>query len=225
MHDQNSRRQIPVGVVAGVSALILASGGAVAWWSWNSSQSQKPVAPHSVQTETQQNPGSVPLVVPSPQATAQAPQPPAKPEAVERTLSLYWVSGSGEPVRLESTATQIIASGSSTSAVLQGAMETLLAGPPQAATSAIPANTKLRSLTVKNDGIHVDLSKEFTTGGGSTSMTARLGQVIYTATALDPQVPVWLSIDGKPLETLGGEGLMVDQPITRSQYEKNFPLQ
>jgi spore germination protein GerM len=145
-------------------------------------------------------------------------------QTVERTLPLYWVSGSGEAVKLVSSVTPITSTGSSSNAVLQEAIKTLLAGPPSGSTSAIPASTTLRSLTVKNDGIHVDLSKEFTTGGGSTSMTARLGQVIYTATALDPQVPVWLSIEGKPLETLGGEGLMVNQPITRSQFEKDFSL-
>lgn len=91
-------------------------------------------------------------------------------------------------------------------------------------TTAIPQGTKLRSIKVNKDAITVDLSPEFTTGGGSASMTGRLGQVIYTATSLNPKAKVFLSVNGKPLETLGGEGLEITQPITREIFQKDFPL-
>ncbi|MBD2019453.1 spore germination protein, partial [Leptolyngbya sp. FACHB-36] len=35
---------------------------------------------------------------------------------------------------------------------------------------------------------------------------------------------VWLFVEGEPLETLGGEGLMLDQPISRESFEKEFAL-
>ncbi len=91
-------------------------------------------------------------------------------------------------------------------------------------TSTIPVGTKLLSAQVKPDGIHIDLSQEFTQGFGATSMIGRLGQVIYTATSQNPDAPVWISVEGKPLEVLGDVGVEIRQPITRQQYDQDFPI-
>jgi spore germination protein GerM len=91
-------------------------------------------------------------------------------------------------------------------------------------TSTIPVGTKLLSAKILNDGIHVDLSKEFTQGFGATSMIGRLGQVVYTATAENPDAPVWITVEGKKLEVLGDVGVEIRQPITRQTYNQDFPI-
>jgi Sporulation and spore germination len=90
---------------------------------------------------------------------------------------------------------------------------------------SIPANTKLLSLEVKPDGVYVDLSEEFAKGGGSASMINRVTQVVYTATSLNPNAEVYISVAGQKLDEnnpLAGEGLMVSYPTTRQQLAVDF---
>jgi spore germination protein GerM len=79
-------------------------------------------------------------------------------------------------------------------------------------------------LKAENNDIHVNLSANFTTGGGSTSMMGRVGQVVYTATSLNPKAKVYIEVNGKLLEVLGGEGVELQQPLTRESFQKNYPL-
>ena len=79
-------------------------------------------------------------------------------------------------------------------------------------------------LKSENDEVHVNLSEDFTSGGGSTSMMGRVGQVVYTATTLNPKAKVYIDVNGKPLDVLGGEGVELQQPLTRESFQKNYPL-
>jgi hypothetical protein len=85
--------------------------------------------------------------------------------------------------------------------------------------------SKSAVLKTDKEGIHVNFSGEFAQGEGPNGLMGRLGQVVYTATSQDPQAKVWINVEGKPLELLGqGDGLIVDQPITRKSFQENYQL-
>src|SRR5579883_1991471 len=219
MEDQRSLRQLLLGMVAGLSAMVLTTGGAVAWWGWQSSH-KSPPSELASQSGSPQEQQKAPPVAPGANVAQKPPVNAANPET--KTLQVYWLSASGSAIAL-SPSTVTLSAKNSPNDILAAAVDELLAGPKTATvTTTIPRDTKLLSLSVKDDGIHVDLSQAFTRGGGSTSMTGRVGQVLYTATTLDPTAKVWLLVEGKPLETLGGEGLMLDQPLTRDRFKHDF---
>ncbi|MCU0524701.1 MAG: GerMN domain-containing protein [Elainella sp. Prado103] len=206
MRDQDSSvRTIPKGVIAGLAAVVVAVGSGVAWWTWRTAQPQAG------------SPDGAPAITASPPDITQVP--------IEQNVQIYWLKSTGDRFELVPSTVAVAASGQP-DALLKSAFETMLQDSPNPAefTSTIPANTELRQISIRPDGVHVDLSEAFTTGGGSASMSGRLGQVIYTATTLDPQAAVWISVGGKPLDVLGGEGLIVDQPMTRSSFDQNFSL-
>ncbi|HEY9768106.1 MAG TPA: GerMN domain-containing protein [Coleofasciculaceae cyanobacterium] len=114
----------------------------------------------------------------------------------------------------------------STQMALEHALDELLT--PSLAfdpTTTIPRGTRLLNLRTSKNGVYVDLSQEFTQGGGSSSMIYRVAQVLYTATSIDEQAPMFLSIEGRPLNEdypLGGEGLLLEYPLTRQQFNQDF---
>lgn len=99
----------------------------------------------------------------------------------------YWVSVINQQETLLPQ-TLLLDTQASPEEMLTTAMETLLADSvkPNNAFTAIPKDTRLRSLSINGREIYVDLSQEFAGGGGSSSMIYRVAQVIYTATSLDP---------------------------------------
>ena len=199
MTEQQQANRIPLGVIAGLSAGAVAAAGVGAWWAMNFRQ----------------------LPTTSPQSTTSLEQPSPPPAA--QTVQVYWLKNTDN--RLELVSRPVTVSPNQANVVLEEAFNGLLKGPNDTALdSTIPQGTKLRSMTIQNDGIHIDLSQEFTTGGGSASMSSRLAQVIYTATSLQPSAKVWIDVEGKPLEVLGGEGLLLEQPLTRQSFNENFTL-
>jgi hypothetical protein len=89
--------------------------------------------------------------------------------------------------------------------------------------STIPAGTKLLDVEVTDGVALVDLSREFESGGGSLSMMGRVAQIVYTATRFDGVDYVRFSLEGAPLDVLGGEGLIIDEPQARSDWVDLIP--
>lgn len=230
MKEQNQNRNLSVGIVASVCALAVAVGAGIALWT--NLQSATTKTSNNSQTltnpSTQNSPNqTLPVPPPAKIDSLDSQQFPlsiqSEPKAVtEKTLELYWLKDSAGEIGLVSSRVKIKAA-DEPEAILTAAFDRLLSGPENTdVVSAIPKGTKIQALTVENNGVYIDLSEEFTSGGGSASMMGRLGQIIYTASSLEPDVKVWIFVGGKPLEMLGGEGLEVSQPITRQNFQQEF---
>lgn len=206
MQDRNKNR-LSITVMAAITGVILAAGGGVAWWAKSNldqkTQNVQPVPSPIEKRETD---------IPAPAAITQ-----------DLMVEIYWLNPTQESIELVSKPMTFQKSVKPES-VLKAALETLLAQPPADAkyTTSIPPGTKLLSLSKDKKGTHINLSQEFVSGGGSASMSSRLAQIIYTASAASDQDPLWISVEGKPLENLGEEGIMVSQPMTKQKFDQNF---
>lgn len=224
MEDKSSRRRRPLGVIIALIAIALSAGSATAWFTWRAISPPAPIADFpeldiegEAIPEGYEPPASDPVEVPDPPAQ---PEVAITPEA--SSSKLYWLATDGESVALNPSSIDVPADASSRDA-LALAFDNLMSGPGSAgATTGIPEETELLALSVESDGVHVNLSEDFRYGGGSASMIGRLAQVVYTATALEPDAPVWIDVEGEPLTLLGGEGLIVRQPITREDLAADF---
>ena len=101
---------------------------------------------------------------------------------------------------------------------LKFAINSLVAGPKTTERSKgvyteIPAGTNVLGIKEFPDKAVINLSSEFETGGGTDSLYKRLYQLIKTAKN-NSDVPVYLYIDGKRADVIGGEGIMLSQPLS-----------
>ena len=117
-----------------------------------------------------------------------------------------------------------------TVAVARAALQQLLAGPTpvEAAgaaglTSTVPSGSQLLDVAITDGTATVDLSGQFESGGGSASMFGRLAQVVYTATQFPSVSGVTFRLDGQPVTTFSGEGIMLSGPSARADYRDYLP--
>jgi len=89
-------------------------------------------------------------------------------------------------------------------------------------TTEIPVDTRLIGVNLTNKTAYVDFSGELEAGGGSSSMLARLYQIVYTVTDIPGIEAVRILIDGVAREAMGGEGVLIDEPLGRKEIDPEF---
>jgi spore germination protein GerM len=138
----------------------------------------------------------------------------------QSSVAVYFLrDGKVSPVRRTVAATP---------AVARAAITALLQGPTEeestdGLSSAIPEGTELRDIALSDGVATVDLGGSFDDGGGSASMLGRVAQVVATLTRFPSVERVAFRVDGEPVETIGGEGVVVDPPLGRAAIEDETP--
>ncbi len=102
----------------------------------------------------------------------------------------------------------------------------LAAGPTpgeaaQGMSSAVPADTRVLGVQLHGTTLTIDLSAAFERGGGSASMIGRLDQLFYTLTRPDGVDAVSLQVEGRPVTTFAGEGILVPNPWRRKDHPRD----
>lgn len=82
----------------------------------------------------------------------------------------------------------------------------------------VPSSSDIINITEQPDKVIVNLNSAFVTGGGTESLYKRLYQLIKTV-KLNSTLPVYLYIDGQRADVVGGEGIMLSQPLSNSSLE------
>lgn len=101
---------------------------------------------------------------------------------------------------------------------LQNIIQMLLKGPTIQETklglySEIPKNVDVISVKTKDNKLIINLTSAFGEGGGSQSVENRVKQLSKTIKANTKIKNIYLYIDNKEVEYLGGEGVYIKQPL------------
>lgn len=84
--------------------------------------------------------------------------------------------------------------------------------------SEIPGGTQLIGVTEKPDRVIINLSSAYSAGGGTESVYKRLFQLIKTAKR-NTEKPVYLYINGQQADVIGGDGIMINQPLNENSLD------
>jgi spore germination protein GerM len=101
---------------------------------------------------------------------------------------------------------------------LAEAVEQLLTGPTPNEKAAglsteIPKGTTLLGVKRSDGTVELNLSKDFASSGGGTSLETRIEQLSRTVSDLAGSQKVYVAIDGERLSATPGDGLEIKQPI------------
>lgn len=103
------------------------------------------------------------------------------------------------------------------------ALKCLIAGPKteekaKGVYTEIPSGTKMISIHETPAEVIINLNSAFEQGGGTESLYKRLYQLIKTSKR-NTTKPVYLYIDGNKAEVIGGEGIMITQPLNENSLD------
>ena len=82
----------------------------------------------------------------------------------------------------------------------------------------IPTGSEIININEQSDKVIVNLNSAYVNGGGADSLYKRLYQLIKTV-KLNSTLPVYLFIDGQKADVIGGEGILLSQPLSDSSLE------
>ena len=101
------------------------------------------------------------------------------------------------------------------------AVQHLIEGPEagRGLSTNFPKDTKLLGLKISADEISVDFSNEFLSPQGISASQGLIYQVFYTLSQPKSINKVRILVDGSPLNYIGGEGLVVEQPWIRQSND------
>ena len=151
---------------------------------------------------------SVPQTIPQTPQTHKVSEP-VKPAEKKYVHTCYFYSNEGKLTPIKRSL--------DTSSSMETTISLLLKGPTIPETkkgiySEIPANVDLISIRNEDKGLIVNLSSNFGNGGGSQSIENRVKQLAKTVKTRTSR-PVYLYINGKEVEYLGGDGVFIKQPL------------
>jgi len=104
---------------------------------------------------------------------------------------------------------------------LKKVIDELLKGPglkeqSQGYLTLIPRATKLLGSKIENKVAILNFNGKLEEyGGGAAHVRGMIAQIVYTATGLQGIEKAWIQVEGKKGVVLGGEGLVLDKPLTR----------
>jgi germination protein M len=177
-------------------------------------------APTSTPTaSTSSSPPAVPSPTPTGPTATVSPTPPVR--AVRTPLKVYFLRG--EKLVSVQRSPSVVAN-----AVAGFSIRELLQGPNRSERAAglsttIPTGTRLNRITILDGTADIDLSAAYASGGGTLSMTARLAAVVYTLTQFPTVQRVTFRLDGTRVTAFGGEGIILDKPVTRARFTELLP--
>lgn len=107
----------------------------------------------------------------------------------------------------------------------EAAIRGLLKGPARTekekgAISHVPAGTKMKAVSKENGIAFVNFSKELEQyEGGAEETLSMVSQIVYTLTDIPGIKKVRILVDGSSEVVLGGEGYVIDKPLTRRDVQ------